>query len=452
MWADGEPNTIAVTQGDLSLTYGELRGRVETMAGILGHDDGVVAIKAGNTLGPIVVALAALEIGRPVAFLPPAATPGELTGFRALLGRATEVDEDGTVIWAATGQPSLHHPDAALVAFTSGSTGEPRAVQISGAHLNQNCANCIDMVGMRNSREQILYAPISHLFALFGHVFPGLKAGLTTHLLDGVAEARALIERGGANGILSGVPAHWEALLRYARPNPALYRGVTQIVSSGSPLSKYLRQRLAERFANATILNGYGLSESPRILALSSRHPRFFSDATGLPTPGAELSLSADGELLVRGKLVMLGYLGAPDATAARFRDGWMRTGDAARRDDDGVFTVLGRLDDIRKIGAERISLVEVDEALLQLSDVEDGAATVETDDLYGERLVAFLKGDDALASRSRAELREALAQRLAWPKVPTCFFLTNALPRNRAGKIVRARLRELRESAREIF
>jgi acyl-CoA synthetase (AMP-forming)/AMP-acid ligase II len=452
MWAEGDPHTIAVTQGELSLTYEELRRCVETMAAAIGHDHGVVAIKAGNTFGPIVVALAAFEIGRPVAFLPPAATPGELTGFRALLGRATEVDEDGTVIWAATGQPSLHHPDAALVAFTSGSTGEPRAVQISRAHLNHNTANCIDMVGMRETREQILYAPISHLFALFGHVFPGLKAGLTTHLLDGVAEARALIERGAASGILSGVPTHWEALLRYCRPDPALYRRITQIVSSGSPLSKSLRQRLAERFANATILNGYGLSESPRILALSSLHPRFFSDATGLPTPGAELSLSTDGELLVRGKLVMLGYLGAPDATAARFRDGWMCTGDAARYDEDGVFTVLGRLDDIRKVGAERISLVEVDEALLQLLDVEDAAATVETDDLYGERLVAFLRGGRVLAERSRAELRDALAHRLAWPKVPTRFFLTNALPRNRAGKIVRGRLGDIRESAREIL
>ena len=186
-------------------------------------------------------------------------------------------------------------------------------------------------------REQMLFAPISHLFALFGHLLPGLRAGLTTRLYGSIAEVRPVINSGQARGILSGVPSHWETLLRHCRPDAGLYEEVTRLVSSGSPLSEGLRRRLAARFPAATILNGYGLSECPRILALSSAHPRFFSDATGLPTPGAELRISDDGELEIRGGLVMLGYLAAEAATAERMSNGSLHTGDTARVEPDGI-------------------------------------------------------------------------------------------------------------------
>jgi long-subunit acyl-CoA synthetase (AMP-forming) len=127
---------------------------------------------------------------------------------------------------------------------------------------------------------------------------------------------------------------------------------------------------MSDRFCAATILNGYGLTEAPRILALSSNHTRFFADATGLPTPGAELSISTNGELCVRGPLVMLGYLGAPSPTDQQMSDGWLHTGDVATADPDGIFTVFGRLDDVRNVGGERISLTEIDHQLLSLAGV----------------------------------------------------------------------------------
>jgi len=450
MWADGAASTVALTAGGRVMTYGDLAAAVAELAPQLAQRRGIVAVSARNEIGTAVMLCAALAANRPAALVPPGATETELSAYRRLLGRAVELDERGTVVWEQDGAVA-HHPDAALIAFTSGSTGEPRAVQLSRAHLERNAANCIEMVGMREVREQMIFAPLSHLFALFGHLLPGLRAGLTTHLFSGVAEMRPVIERGSARGILSGVPSHWEALLRYCRPDPGLYAHVSRLVSSGSPLSESLRRRLADRFPNAVQLNGYGLSEAPRILSLSSRHPRFFSNATGLPTPGAELAVGDDGELRVRGALLMLGYLGAPEATAERVRDGWLHTGDAASVAEDGVYTVLGRLDDVRKIGAERISLVEIDSELLRLAGVEDAAAAVERDDVYGERLVAYVAGSDALRERSRAELRDELAQRVAWHKVPHRFLRVAALPRNRVGKLQRGLLAALEPSAEEI-
>jgi acyl-CoA synthetase (AMP-forming)/AMP-acid ligase II len=451
MWADGEPNAIAVTSAGEAWTYRALAERVARVMRRVEQSDGIIAFRASNTLGTVVNILAGIDLHRPVAVLPPTATDTELVEIRQMMGRAIEIDGDGTVLWSAAEAPIIHHPDTALIAFTSGSTSRPRAVQLSRTHTEKNTANCIDMVRMHEEREQIVFAPLSHLFALFSHLLPGLRAGLTTHLYSGVAAAAVAINCGAARGTLSGVPSHWEALLRHCSPQPSLYALVSQLVSSGSALGEGLRRRLAERFANAKILNGYGLSESPRILALSSCHPLFFSDATGLPTPGAELTIRQDGELCVRGALLMLGYLGDMAGTNERIRDGWLRTGDVAVVDASGVYTVLGRLDDVRNVGGERISLVEIDHALLRLPDVRDAAAAVESDDVYGERLVAYLVGTPELPSRSRGELRDALAQQIAWHKVPTRFYVAETLPRNRVDKLQRGLLSQLRNRVHEL-
>jgi long-chain acyl-CoA synthetase len=448
---DAQPHTLALCSGDVRLTYSELDVRVDAVARRLQRHSGIVALRARNEIGSALVIAAALRAERPVALLSPAWTSVELAAHRALLGRAVEVDGDGEVLWDAGDQPVLHHPEAAVILFTSGSTGQPRAAQISHAHLEQHLRNVIDTAELRGAREQVVFVPLSHAFGALAQLLPGLRIGLTTHLYAGVAEVRTVIEQGAARGVWSGVPAHWEALLRYCRPIPEHFARVTHVVSAGAPLSADLRRRLAERFAAATLYNAYGQSEAgPRLLCISSRHPGFFSDAAGLPVPSIELKLGPDDELCVRGAVVMLGYLGAPEATAEKQRDGWLHTGDVARMDAAGVVTVLGRLDDVCKVGGERISLVEVDHELQRLDGVEDGAATVEEDDAYGTRLVAFLVGGADLAQRSGHDLREDLARRLAWHKVPRRFYVVQALPRSHSGKLQRGRLLALRQSAQE--
>ena len=449
MWSRGHSRAAALRWRGEVVTYGELAIRVGMLAARLRDREGVISAQCRNDLASVVLLLAALEVGKPIALLPEG-TPQEIASWRRLLGRAVEIDAHGEVVWEALDEPVLHHPEAALIAFTSGSTGHPRAVQISRRHMERNAANCIEMIGMGEVDCQTLFAPISHLFALFGHLLPGLRAGIETQLMNGVAEARMAIMRREVRGILSGVPAHWEALLRHAPKDMDQLTLVSRIVSSGAPLGRDLRRRLAEAFSSAVILNGYGLSESPRILALSSRHPSFFSDATGFPTSGTELDLTEEGELRVRGELVMLGYIGPAEWTSDRIRGGWLHTGDAAQRDQDGLFTVIGRRDEVRKIGAERVSLVEVDQELMRLTGVEDAAAAVVADELYGERLIAFLCGS-GLASASRNMLRDAMARRISWQKVPTRMFLVAALPRNRAGKIQRGSLLTLLDGAREL-
>jgi len=157
--------------------------------------------------------------------------------------------------------------------------------------------------------------------------------------------------------------------------------------------------------------NGYGLTEAPRAVTLSSRDPRFFSTATGRAVPGTKLRVDG-GELLLGGPSVMIGYLGAPEATAERLTGGWLRTGDEARMDPDGMVTVLGRLDDSRNVGGELVNMAEIDQELRCLDGVRDAAADVDETDGYGTTLIAFLVGEHELAQLRVGDVREALAAR----------------------------------------
>lgn len=450
---DADPRAPALTAGAECLTFGQLEARVDALARALARQRGIVAVRAANTAGPALVMLAALRAGRPLALLSPACTPAELGRLRALLGNAVEVDGTGRVVWEGPRDaPAAHHPETAVVVFTSGSTGEPRAVQLSRGQVALLMRNVTETLGLRGVREQVVFAPLSHVFGGLAQFVPGVLEGVHTRLLPGLAEARVELEQGRTQGVWGGVPAHWEALLRHTRPAPERHAGVTHVVSASAPLSPALRRRLAERFPAATVFNGYGQSEAPRMLCLSSRHPRFFGDATGVALPGAELCLRDGDELCVRGPLVMLGYLGAPGGPARGLdADGWLRTGDAARIDPDGVVTVLGRLDDVRKVGGERISLVEVDHALLGIEGVDDAACAVDDDEVYGAVLVAFLVGNGSLAGLRRDALRVELARDLSWHKVPRRFYRVDALPRNPMGKLQRGRLLPLPPGAREL-
>jgi acyl-CoA synthetase (AMP-forming)/AMP-acid ligase II len=436
---------------DGQLTRRELAVRIGRTAARIGRRQGVVAVRARNDPETVVIVLAALACGRPAALLWPAWTAYEDAAARALLGQAEQVDADGQTVWATgPGARVIHDDRTALIAFTSGSTGRPRAVELSREHLDRVSRNTLEASELAAASEQSVFAPLSHVLALCCQLLPGLSAGLTTHLLTGLIPARRLLESGNAAGALAGVPAHWEALLRHGRFAPGSVASVSHVLSAGAPLPPSLRQRLSERFPAAMLYNAYGLTEAPRVAILSSRDRRFPGNATGRAVPDMELRVVADGELQLRGPAVMLGYLGAPEATAARLDDGWLRTGDAALLDHD-VVTVLGRLDDLRNVGGELISMTEIDQELCALHGVRDAATIVTADGGFGTEVVAFLVGGHELRRRRPSELREVLAGRLSWAKVPRRFYLLEELPRTPNGKLRRRLLLSFQMTATEL-
>lgn len=406
------------------ISFSELRHQIDREKNSA-KSQGISTLRAEAHPRFLIPLLARLELGLPTAVLPNMLSPAELLRRQALL----------------QGSP---HPDCALVLFTSGSTGEARAVQLSAAGIQANTEAVVESLRFRDAKKQFLFLPLSFSFGLLGQLLPALAAGVATHFLEGFAEGREILERGEGAGMWSAVPSQWEIALGLTEKA----HNVTHVVSAGDSLSLRLRERLRAHFPRAVIFNNYGLTEaSPRVLSISSEHPRFFEHRTaGSPVKGIRIKAGPDGELLVAGPQVMLGYLGAAEASREKLAGGWLHTGDLAEISDGQLVELLGRNDELLKIGGERISPLEIDAALAQVPGVQEGAVFANQDAVYGVSLSAFLVLAPAEASGeiSKDWLLEHLKARISANKIPSEFYIVDALPKTPSGKLIRASLANL--------
>lgn len=340
------------------------------------------------------------------------------------------------------------HPKTALILFTSGSSGQPKAVQLSLANIEANVNAVIASLDFHSVSEQFLFLPLSYSFGILGQLLPALKSGVKTKLGTSLIDLKTAFENNDVSGMLSGVPSHWETILRLKQTDSSYVKNITHIVSAGAFLTPDLRRRIHAQFPDAKIFNNYGQTEaSPRVLSMNSTDPRFFSNSTGFPVSGIEAKLSTEQELLIRGPQIMLGYAGDPTGTQDKVKEGWLHTGDIAQMESDGLIEILGRKDDLIKIGGERVSIHEIESALRGLDGCEDAAVYVEEDKLYEKKISALLVFPKI--PPSRREIQKYLRTYLDSTKMPKDFYRIDKVPRNGNGKLARADLRSCLEIAR---
>ncbi len=413
-------------------------------------DRELVILTASHAPRFVIQLLSLLESGIAVAVFSPLWSAEETRQRRTLVGKSVQLDDAGDIVWRSSTQAVRHHPATALVLFTSGSSGQAKAVQLSRAGIAANTDAVLATIAFDPDGEQALVLPLSYAFGLLGQLLPALACGCTTRLLPGLMDLKFLLE-GGWRGMVSGVPSHHEMLLRVFAGSAGRYN-VTAIVSAGAMLATDLRQRLHAGFPSATLYTNYGQTEfSPRILALDSTQAQFFQGADGFAVPGVKLKLLADGELCVQGPQLMLGYLGDADASAAKIRQGWLHTGDLARLEAGGLVFIEGRLDDLFKVAGERISPHEIEAALKTLPQVRDAAIVALPDGLYGATIAAFLEAPEPF-HLARHELADRLQTLLSPRKIPGAYYHVSCLPRNEHGKLQRAGLAGLLAHARRIL
>jgi long-chain acyl-CoA synthetase len=473
------PGAVAFTgRRDTATTYAALAANVARLGRVL-LDAGVtpgarVAVVSLNNEAFVTAYLAALHVGAVCVPLNPATPPAALERELADVGPSLTLAAGSSVsIVAAAGHdvrpidlaslPTDGVPraerapdDLAVLLFTSGTAGTPRAARLTHANLVANIGQVQDHPGLRLEAGDVGMAllPCFHIFGLNVVLGVGLAAGATTVLVerfDAVESAR--LARDHAVTVLAGVPAMFRDWvdLDPAEAPPDTFASVRLAVSGAAPLPAEVATAFYDRYG-VVLHQGYGLTEASPIVtttALSAAPPR--PGSIGPPLPGVEVRLvdsgggdvlaGDPGEVWVRGPNVFPGYWHDDEATAlALTGDGWLRTGDVAVIEDDGDLRLVDRLKDLIIVSGFNVYPVEVEDVLRAHPEVSEAAVVGAPSPRTGETIVAFIVPEPGHHPDPTA-LAAHCAHSLARYKCPTRYEPVDELPRNQAGKLLRRSL-----------
>jgi len=413
--------------------------RVRQWAGL-----GTVAVVAHPTLDTVTSVVAALAADATVVPVSADAGPRERDHVLADSGACLLVD--GATVQTLEPPMSPRITDAALVLYTSGTTGRPKGVPITSAAIHACLAGLADAWDWTPDDTLVHGLPLHHVHGLVLGVLGPLVTG--SSLIHTGRPSPAEYAR-AAGTIYFGVPTVWSRVASDPDAARAL-SGARLLVSGSAGLPAPVFDALAALVGHAPV-ERYGMTETLITVAARADQPRV-RGSVGSPLPGIAIRLQGDeglpvadgelGALEVTGPTVTSGYLNRPDATAqAMTRDGWFRTGDVARRAPDGTYRIVGRATtDLIKTGGYRVGAGEVEDALLARSDVAEAAVVGEPDDDLGQRIVAYVVASPTATLDPQA-LIDHVAQELSWHKRPRRVVVIDELPRNAMGKVDKRQL-----------
>lgn len=352
----------------------------------------------------------------------------------------------------AVARPALRPEEPALILYTSGSTGRPRGVVQTFGNVDANTRSIAQYLGLTERDRALLILPLHYCYGrsvLQTHLFAGGSV-----FLDGrfafprtVLEAVASEECTG----FAGVPLTFEIIRRQVDVSSILFRSLRYLTQAGGAMAPETIDWVRTAFAPAKLFVMYGQTEATaRLSYLPPDRAQEKRGSIGIPIPSVELAVVDEqgrplptgetGHLVARGGNVTLGYLDEPEETAAILHGGWLWTGDLASQDADGFFFHRGRSKEILKIGGHRVSPVEIEHVIAEHGDVAEAAVIGLPDALMGEVPVAFLVLKPG-AQLSEDGLKRFCRERMPPYRVPVSFTAVEALPRNAAGKLLRAEL-----------
>jgi long-chain acyl-CoA synthetase len=471
-----QPDRVAVRLGDATTTYAELADASARVAGLLadrgispGDRVGVMlpnvpqfaavyygVLRAGAVVVPMNPLLKAREVGYYVAD----SGTQVLFAWHAVADEASAGASDAEVIVVepqpfetllaearpVTAVESRTTNDTAVILYTSGTTGRPKGAELTHGNLVRNVEVAqSDLLHL--AADDVIFGglPMFHSFGQTCTLNAAIAAGACVLLLPRFDAAAALdLLAQHAATVFAGVPTMYSALLAVpeAPPLPALRVGV----SGGAALPVEVLHRFEERFG-CTLLEGYGLSETSPIASFNRPDGRK-AGSIGTPVTGVQMRIvdlaGADvaqgeiGEIAIRGHNVMKGYWNKPEATAEVLSpDGWFRTGDMGRVDEDGYYYVVDRAKDLIIRGGFNVYPREIEEVMYEHPAVGEAAVIGLPHPLLGEEVGAAVLLKPGVAI-SEADLREHVKKQVAAYKYPRVVWFVDALPKGPTGKILK--------------
>ncbi len=362
------------------------------------------------------------------------------------------LDEDVSA-WIWDGGPALQASVPAdrpwYLLFTSGTTGLPKSVIQTARMAWANYINIGQAIDIASKDKSICFLPLFHTAGINLYTLPiFLNGGSSTILPKFEAEAvKALLASGAVNQFFA-VPAVYQELSLLSDIDTLDWSAIS-CGCGGAPLPEPLIHLFAEK--GAMVRNGMGMTETgPTVFLMDADHAAQKIGSVGKPQSLVEVRLDGvpqgtegAGELQLRGPGVTPGYFANPEATEKTFTsDGWLATGDVARRDADGYYYIVDRIKDMFISGGENVYPAEVERVLNAHPSVLEAAVVGVADDKWGEVGAAFVLLRPN-ASLDLEAVRPWCRERLAAYKVPRHVQIVNEFPRTAAGKICKPKLKE---------
>ncbi|MBF6428131.1 AMP-binding protein [Nocardia cyriacigeorgica] len=428
----------------------------------------VVAVMLPNTVDLVVTLFAAWRLGAAVTPLNPGLVAEEVAyqvadSAAAALVVAHPLDTivDVPVVLpvealaegVATDAIEVPADALALLIYTSGTTGRPKGVMLDHANLNAMCAMVIEAFALTPADRSLLVLPLFHVNGIVVSTLSPLLVGAST-TIAGRFSAQTFFDRleRSAATYFSAVPTIYTMLADLpddVRPDTSAVRFA---ICGAAPASVELLEKFESRY-RIPIIEGYGLSEGTCASTVNPLSGRRKPGTVGLPLPGQRVRIidpdgveagpGEAGEVLIAGPNVMRGYLNRPQETARTVVDGWLRTGDVGRFDEDGYLVLVDRAKDMIIRGGENIYPKEIEAVVYQLPEIATAAVVGRGNAVYGEEPVLYVALNSG-AHLDEQRIRDHLSASLSKYKLPVEITILDALPVNAVGKLDKPALRQL--------
>ena len=343
----------------------------------------------------------------------------------------------------------------AFIVYTSGTTGRAKGVVLTLRGMLWVIAACWAPIAQLSEKDYVLSPlPLFHSYALNLSALGILATGASEYILEKYSTADALrLLKSEPFTFFPGVPTMFHYLLEAIDKEGATkFPSLRLCVSAGAIMPATLNREF-ERKVNVPLLDGYGITETSTMVTMNWPSGGRILGSCGLPVPGVmvrivdptnglDVKIGDEGELIVRGPNVMLGYHEKPAETAAALKNGWYHTGDLAKSDPNGFLTITGRLKELIIRGGQNIAPAEIEEVVNANEMVLDSAVIGIPHEKLGEVPIIFVVPRPGKQFDTDKLLAHCKSKLSAY-KIPQAFHIVEQIPRTGSGKIMRFKLRD---------
>src|SRR5215210_665198 len=349
--------------------------------------------------------------------------------------------------------------DTAVILYTSGTTGKPKGAELTHANLTKNSKGVSENLGEMTGDDVLLGAlPLFHSFGQTCTMNSAVSVGATVTMLPRFDPDKALeiIQRDKVT-IFQGVPTMYNAMLHSASCDSADCSSLRTCMSGGAAMPAELMREFEEKF-DCIILEGYGLSETSPVASFNHPDRERKPGSIGTPIEGVDMQVWDDdgnevpqgevGEIVIRGHNIMKGYWNRDDANKEAITDdGWFRTGDMAKMDEDGYFFIVDRKKELIIRGGYNVYPREIEEVLYEHPAIQEAAVVGVPHDELGEEVGAAVVLKDG-ESVEADEIKSYVKEQVAAYKYPRRIWFVDELPKGPTGKILKREIEVPQEAA----